>query len=154
VPLRLIYPDADIPVVQLSVQPDAGPAYHYWLGRLLAPLREEGVLIVGSGSFTHDLSSFRQYYHDLDAPAPEWVDRFATWMVEAIGEGRTEDLLAYRDRAPEAVHNHPTEEHLLPLFVALGAGEGGPARHLHASTTHGILRMDAFAFGETVAAAA
>jgi len=152
VPLRLIYPQADVPVVQLSVQSARGPDYHFRLGRLLAPLRGEGVLIVGSGSFTHDLSSFRQYYHDLRAPAPDWVDGFADWMSRAIAEGRTDDLLAYRDRAPEAVRNHPTEEHLLPLFVAMGAGEGGTSRHLHASTTHGILRMDAFAFGDTVAA--
>lgn len=147
VPLRLIYPDADVPVVQLSVQPAQGPDYHYELGKLLAPLRDENVLIVGSGSFTHDLSSFRQYYNALDAPAPEWVDQFAEWMSAAIAEGRIDDLLTYRERAPHAVRNHPTEEHLLPLFVALGAGNGGPAAHLHASTTHGILRMDAFAFG-------
>jgi 4,5-DOPA dioxygenase extradiol len=147
VPLRLIYPQADIPVVQLSVQTAQGPDYHYRLGQLLAPLRKDGVLIVGSGSFTHDLSSFREYYNALNAPAPAWVDQFADWMTAAIGEGRIDDLLAYRSRAPQALRNHPTEEHLLPLFVALGAGVGGRSEHLHASTTHGILRMDAFAFG-------
>lgn len=147
VPLRLIYPEADIPVVQLSVQSALGPDYHYRLGQLLAPLRDEGVLIVGSGSFTHDLSSFRQYYHALHAAAPAWVDQFADWMTAAISENRVDDLLAYRDRAPQAARNHPTEEHLLPLFVALGAGGGGRSEHLHASTTHGVLRMDAFAFG-------
>jgi len=149
VPLRLIYPDADIPVVQLSIQRGAGPAHHLRLGRLLAPLRAEGVLVLGSGSFTHDLSSFREYYHALHAPAPAWVDAFADWTTLALEEGRIDDLIAYRERAPHARRNHPTEEHLLPLFVALGAGgEAGPARHLHLSTTHGILRMDAFAFGE------
>jgi 4,5-DOPA dioxygenase extradiol len=147
VPLRLIYPEADIPVVQLSVQTAKGPAYHFQLGQLLAPLREEGVLIIGSGSFTHDLSSFREYYNALNAPAPAWVDQFADWMTAAIDEGRIDDLLAYRSRAPQALRNHPTEEHLLPLFVALGAGGGERSEHLHASTTHGILRMDAFAFG-------
>lgn len=147
VPVRLVYPEADIPVVQLSVQTALGPDYHYKLGQLLAPLREEGVLIIGSGSFTHDLSSFRQYYNALHAPAPVWVDQFADWMTSAIEEGRVDDLLAYRNRAPQAVRNHPTEEHLLPLFVALGAGSAGGSEHLHASTTHGILRMDAFAFG-------
>jgi 4,5-DOPA dioxygenase extradiol len=147
VPLSLLYPQADMPVVQLSVQPGQGPDYHYRLGQLLAPLREEDVLIVGSGSFTHDLSSFRQNYHALHAPAPAWVDQFAEWMSAAIDAGRIDDLLAYHDRAPHAVRNHPTEEHLLPLFVTLGAGQGGAAEHLHASTTHGILRMDAFAFG-------
>lgn len=147
VPLRLIFPDADIPVVQLSIQSHLGPEYHDRLGRLLAPLRQEGVLIIGSGSFTHDLSSFREYMHALHAPAPDWVDAFGEWMSEAIAAGRTEDLIAYRSLAPYATRNHPTEEHLLPLFVAMGAGEGGGAKHLHESTTHGVLRMDAFAFG-------
>jgi 4,5-DOPA dioxygenase extradiol len=147
VPLKLLYPDADVPVVQLSVQTQAGPDYHYRLGHLLAPLRKEGVLIIGSGSFTHDLSSFREYYTALHAPAPDWVNAFADWMTAAIGEDRINDILAYRKLAPHAVRNHPTEEHLLPLFVALGAGNGGAAQHLHQSTTHGILRMDAFAFG-------
>lgn len=147
VPLRLVYPDADIPVVQLSVQTRLGPDYHFRVGQLLAPLRGEGVLIVGSGSFTHDLSSFRQYYHTLHAPAPDWVTDFAEWMSAAIDAGRIDDLLAYRRLAPQAQRNHPTEEHLLPLFVALGAGLGGASEHLHESTTHGVLRMDAFAFG-------
>jgi 4,5-DOPA dioxygenase extradiol len=147
VPLRLLYPEADIPVVQLSVQTQLSPECHYRLGKLLAPLRDQGVLIIGSGSFTHDLSSYREYFHALHAPAPEWVDTFANWMSEAIEAGRVDDLTAYRERGPHAVRNHPTEEHLLPLFVAMGAGAGGKAEHLHQSTTHGVLRMDAFAFG-------
>lgn len=147
VPLSLIWPAADIPVVQLSVQTARGPAYHHRLGQVLAPLADEGVLILGSGSFTHDLSSFREYSHALHAPAPDWVDAFADWMTDAIAAGRTDDLLHYRDRAPFARRNHPTEEHLLPLFVTLGAGGAAGARHLHRSTTHGVLRMDAFAFG-------
>jgi 4,5-DOPA dioxygenase extradiol len=150
VPLSLLYPNADMPVVQLSVQTQLGPEYHYRLGRLLAPLREESVLLIGSGSFTHDLSSFREYYHALHASAPDWVDAFANWMSEAIDAGRTGELLAYRALGPQAVRNHPTEEHLLPLFFAMGAGEAGKAEHLHQSTTHGVLRMDAFAFGGAV----
>jgi 4,5-DOPA dioxygenase extradiol len=146
VPLRLIFPKADIPVVQLSVQTRLGPEHHLRLGQLLAPLRAEGVLIVGSGSFTHDLSSFGQYRNAIAAPEPQWVGGFADWMTEALESGRTDDLLAYRAKAPDAVRNHPTEEHLLPLFVAMGAG-GAPARRLHASATYAILRMDVFAFG-------
>lgn len=145
VPLSLAWPDAAIPVTQLSVQTRLGPSHHYDLGRILAPLRAEGVLIVGSGSFTHDLSHFRASGGVLDAPEEGWVRAFADWMTGAIAEQRIDDLLAYRRLAPEAAHNHPTEEHLLPLYVALGAG--GPARHLHQSTTYGFLRMDAFAFG-------
>jgi len=147
VPLRLLYPAADIPVVQLSVQTQLGPEYHLRIGHLLAPLRAEGVLIVGSGSFTHDLSSFRDYAHALQAPEPEWVTGFADWMDTALTEGRVSDLLAYRSKAPYAARNHPTEEHLLPLFVAIGAG-GEQARRLHTSTLHGILRMDVYGFGE------
>ncbi len=147
VPLRLIYPADDIPVVQLSVQTHLGPEHHLRVGRLLAPLREEGVLILGSGSFTHDLSSFRDYYHVLHAPEPQWVTRFADWMDASLTGNRIKDLLAYRTKGPEATRNHPTEEHLLPLFVALGAGDG-PATRLHSSTLHGILRMDVYRFGE------
>jgi len=145
-PLMLAWPHADIPVVQLSVQTRLGPEHHYRLGRLLAPLRAEGVLIVGSGSFTHDLSSFHISGGQIDAPELDWVNVFAEWMVAALKKGRISDLLDCRALAPEAAHNHPTEEHLLPLYVALGAGAEG-ANHLHSSTTYGILRMDAFAFG-------
>lgn len=145
VPLMVAWPGADIPVIQLSVQTGLGPEHHYRLGQLLAPLRDEGVLIVGSGSFTHDLSSFRSSGGRIDAPEQDWVHRFAEWMAAALRGGRVDDLLNYRRLAPEAAHNHPTEEHLLPLFVALGAGET-KVEHLHQSTTYGILRMDAFAF--------
>ena len=140
------WPDADIPVVQLSVQTRLGPGHHYKLGQLLAPLREEGILIIGSGSFTHDLASFRTSGGRIDAPEPDWVHSFAEWMAAALKDGRLEGLLNYRRLAPEAAHNHPTEEHLLPLYVALGAGPE-TVKHLHQSTTYGILRMDAFAFG-------
>ena len=146
-PLRLAFPEADIPVVQLSLQTARGPAHHLALGRLLAPLRREGVLIMGSGSFTHDLSSFREYRDALHAQAPDWVDAFAEWMTQALEKGRIDDLLGYRTKAPHATRNHPTEEHLLPLFVTLGAGGEEGARRLHESTTHGVLRMDVFAFG-------
>ena len=116
------------------------------LGQILAPLREEGVLIVGSGSFTHDLASFRTSGGRIDAPEPDWVNAFAEWMAAALRDNRVDDLLNYRTLAPEAAHNHPTEEHLLPLYVALGVAPD-KVNHLHQSTTYGILRMDAFAFG-------
>jgi 4,5-DOPA dioxygenase extradiol len=148
VPLMVAWPEADIPVVQLSVQTRLGPEHHYKLGQLLAPLRSEGVLILGSGSFTHDLSSFFTSRGRIDAPEQDWVRAFADWMAAALKERRIDDLLNYRKLAPEAAHNHPTEEHLLPLYVALGAGSS-KVDQLHSSTTYGILRMDAFAFGET-----
>lgn len=147
VPLMVAWPHADIPVVQLSVQTRLGPEHHYRLGQILAPLRKEGVLIAGSGSFTHDLASFRTSGGRIDAPEPDWVHSFAEWMASALKDRRISDLLNYRSLAPEAAHNHPTEEHLLPLYVALGAGADS-VKHLHQSTTYGILRMDAFAFGQ------
>lgn len=148
VPLMLMYPDADIPVVQLSVQSHQGPEHHLAMGRALSALRAEGVLVIGSGSFTHDLSEFRRYRDVTLEPEPAWVTQFADWFDQALADGRTADLLNYRQAAPFAAKNHPTEEHLLPLYVALGAaGSDGGTERLHASTTHGVLRMDVYAFG-------
>jgi 4,5-DOPA dioxygenase extradiol len=147
VPLSLIYPGADIPVVELSVQPQFGPEHHLRIGRALAPLRDQEVLIIGSGSFTHDLSEFRG--HQLNEASPAWVNQFADWFDAALTEGRTDDLVHYADRAPYARKNHPTEEHLLPLFVALGAGGNVTLpRRLHTSSTYSVLRMDVYAFGD------
>ncbi|MCP5365621.1 MAG: dioxygenase [Hyphomicrobiales bacterium] len=145
VPLRLMYPDADIPIAQISIQPDAGPAHHFRIGRALGPLRDEDVLILGSGGITHNLNAF--FTSPTTTRTPEWVETFATWISEALAEGRIEDLLEYRRQAPFAVENHPTDEHLLPLFMALGAGgdEGG-AQQLHSSFEAGVLAMDAYAF--------
>jgi 4,5-DOPA dioxygenase extradiol len=142
VPLMLAWPGADIPVAQLSIQTKAGPRHHLELGRLLAPLREEGVLVLASGGFTHNLRELAR--SGGGAAEPAWVTRFSDWVDAALVEGRVEDLLAYRRLAPDALRNHPTEEHFLPLFVALGAG--GRAERLHSSTTMGALRMDAYAF--------
>ena len=147
VPLKLMYPEADIPVVQLSIQTHLGPEHHLRVGRALAPLRAEGVLILASGSFTHDLSEFRTYMNALDAPEPAWVSGFADWFSAALMSGNMKDLLAYRARAPYAVKNHPTDEHLLPIYVALGAAGAEPvARHLHDSATFVVLRMDVWEF--------
>ena len=145
VPLMLMYPGAEIPVVPLSIQ-HAGPGHHLAVGRALEPLRDDGVLVLASGSFTHDLSRFRG--RALEAASPADVDEFAGWFDRALLAGQVAELLEYRERAPHAAENHPTEEHLLPLFVALGAaGAGARAEHLHESSTHGVLRMDAYAFG-------
>jgi 4,5-DOPA dioxygenase extradiol len=148
VPLLLMYPRADIPVLQLSIQPHAGPEHHLRLGHALAPLRGDGVLIIGSGSFTHDLSEFRG--HDLHDPAPVWVDSFANWFDQRLTAGQIDQLLDYRRLAPFASKNHPTEEHLLPLYVAMGTAIAGDNKvrveRLHASSTYGVLRMDVYAF--------
>jgi 4,5-DOPA dioxygenase extradiol len=115
------------------------------VGRALAPLRQEGVLIIGSGSLTHDLSEFRG--HRPSDPAPDWVNGFADWFNSALTAGQTDDLLDYRRQAPFAIKNHPSEEHLLPLYAALGAaGRNARAERLHASSTYSVLRMDVYAF--------
>ncbi|CAG4912078.1 unnamed protein product [Acidocella sp. C78] len=145
VPLLLAFPAADIPVLQLSVQTRLGPHHAFDIGRALAPLRREDVLILGSGSFTHDLRRFRG--QPVDAPETQDVTAFSAWMDEAIAGNDIGALLDYRARAPHARDEHPTEEHLLPLFAAIGAGDGGAARRLHNSTEHAILRMDAYGFG-------
>jgi len=145
VPLSLMYPAADVPVTQLSVQPGAGAAAgHFRLGRALAPLRREGVLILSTGGATHNL-------HQLGrgAEAPDWAARFDEWLDGKIRGGAYEDLLDYRRLAPYAELAHPTDEHLLPLFVAAGAGGlEAPGLGLHRGWTHGSLSMAAYAFGE------
>lgn len=146
VPLRLMYPDAAIPVTQLSLQSRIGPAHHYRLGRALSALRHEGVLVMGSGSLTHNLA-------EIGSPAAHgsrasYVPAFREWVQTALAAGDLERLFDYRERAPHAVRAHPTEEHLLPLFAALGAaGAQHRVRHVHAGVTYGILAMDIFAFG-------
>ena len=145
VPLLLMYPHADIPTIQVSIQPHLGPAHHVALGRALSGLRAEGVLVIGSGSFTHDLRRFRGQAED--APATPDVVAFADWMDAAIVGGRSEDLLAYRTLAPGAAEQHPTDEHLLPLYVALGAAGLDHPERLHVSAMYSMLRMDAYAFG-------
>jgi 4,5-DOPA dioxygenase extradiol len=142
VPLSLMYPAADIPVLQVGLQSHLDPAHHLRLGRALAPLRDDGVLIIGSGSFTHNLRLLRR--DAVDGPQPADVVAFADWFGTAISEARMDDLLAYRTQAPFAERQHPTDEHLLPLFVALGAG--GAAERLHSSAMYSSLRMDAYAF--------
>lgn len=153
VPLLLMYPRADIPVLQLSVQPHLGPEHHLRVGRALAPLRDEGVLIIGSGSFTHNLYEFSA--HAVNDPALPYVNAFADWFDAALRDNRFDDLLSYREHAPYAVKNHPTEEHLLPLYAAAGAAGANPhAKKLHSSATYGVIRMDVYAFEEALAAAA
>lgn len=142
VPLRLMYPAADIPVVQLSLQPMLDARHHYDIGRKLANLRQQGVLIIGSGSLTHNLYEIGT----RDPAAFKAAQEFADWVNGKLLAGDIDALLDYRHAAPHAAWNHPTPEHFLPLFVALGAAEGAPARELHRSMEMGILAMDAYSF--------
>jgi 4,5-DOPA dioxygenase extradiol len=147
VPLRLLYPDADIPVVPLSIQPDHDPAHHLAVGRALASLRDDGVLVIGSGSITHNLGDLRMGY-GAEREAP-YVRPFIAWVEERLAAGEVDALLDYRRRAPFAQRAHPTDEHLLPLFVALGAAGAQPsAQRIDAGIDHGILAMDIYRFDQ------
>ena len=145
VPAMLAWPEADIPIFQLSVQPDLGPAHHIALGRKLASLREEGVLVMGSGSAIHNL---RALVRGAGPSEPEpWAQAFDDWLADAVEKGDEEGLADYRARAPYAREAHPTDEHFLPLHVAYGAaGPGAKGRALHRSFTLGNLSMAAYAF--------
>lgn len=144
VPLSLMYPEADVPVAQLSVQTALGPAHHVAVGRALAPLREEDVLVLASGSATHNLMTMDYGRHDSP---PTWAREFDDWLATALERGDEASLVEYRRVAPHARQAHPRDEHLLPVFVAFGAGgAGAKGRRLHRSFTHGSLSMSAFAF--------
>ncbi|KAF5771613.1 putative stizolobate synthase [Helianthus annuus] len=118
-PLRLMYPEADIPVCQLSIQTDKDATYHYNMGKALAPLKNEGVLIVGSGGTTHNLEEVR---FDTTLVQP-WAQEFDTWLKEALVDGRYEDVNKYKEKAPHATMVHPTPDHFYPLHVAMGAAD-------------------------------
>ena len=157
--LRYVYPEADIPVLPLAFVPTQAPAQQFALGQVLAPLRQEGVLVLGTGSMTHNLR--RVFAHGLDAPAdqPEIAEStaFRRWMLQRGAERDWDALFDYRRLAPHAADMHPTDEHLLPWYIAAGAGgrDTTPIR-IHDSVTFGSLAMDAYAFGpeaETLKAA-
>ena len=148
-PLRFMFPDADIPVLPLAWPPDWAPAKLFALGQALAPLAAEGVLIVGSGSITHNL---RRVFgggglHPADGPATPESTAFRDWFAQRAAAADWDALLAYRTQAPFAALMHPTDEHLLPFFVAAGAAGRVPAVRIHQSLVFGDLGMDTYAFG-------
>ncbi|HEY0297043.1 MAG TPA: class III extradiol ring-cleavage dioxygenase [Bordetella sp.] len=145
VPLRYLYPDAGIPVVQLSLDAGRDAAAQYELGRALAPLRDEGILVIGSGSLTHNL---REYGGAHDAAPLDYVPGFQRWYAERLQGNRIDELLQWEFEAPNAHRAHPSDEHLMPLYVALGAGNGDTAHRLNDEVAYGALAMDAYAFGE------
>jgi 4,5-DOPA dioxygenase extradiol len=147
VPLRWMYPDADVPVLQLSVQPGLGAAHHVQLGRALAPLTGDGVLIIGSGHATHNL---RDWMANARRPEPlKYAQAFADWLAAALAAHDTDALVAWRERAPEALRAHPSDEHFLPLFVAYGAAGGAPRpERVVSGFLNGALAMDSYLFRE------
>jgi 4,5-DOPA dioxygenase extradiol len=148
VPMRYLFPRADVPVFQVSLPQHIDAAGALRLGQVLAPLRQRGVLVVGSGSLTHNLYEFRQHIRD-----PEYAQQFVDWVRDAVAARDVEALVDYRRRAPHAERAHPTEEHYLPLLVALGASTpDDAAQRVEGGMTYGVLSMDSFAFGLSHAA--
>ncbi len=145
VPAMLAWPAADIPIFQLSVQPNESPAHHVAVGRKLAVLRDEGILVMGSGSATHNLRALVRGGRESE-PEP-WAQAFDDWLADTLQAGDEQELSDYRIRAPFAREAHPTDEHFLPLHVAYGAaGEGARGHALHRSFTLGNLSMASYAF--------
>ncbi len=143
VPMRLMYPQADIPALQVSLPSRLGPAFQQQVGHALAGLRESGVLLVGSGSITHNLRELD--WHAGPESITPWALEFRDWMAERLASGDEAALLDYRRQAPSAVRNHPSDEHLLPLYFARAAG--GPRFSVaHAGFTLGALGMDIYRF--------
>lgn len=118
VPLKVMYPEADIPVIQLSM-PTHDPVKLMELGSRLKPLRDQGVLIIGSGFLTHGLPFIRDWR--IEAEPPAWSAEFDAWSVEAMMKGDVDSLINYRTQAPGMPYAHPTVEHFTPLFITLGA---------------------------------
>ncbi|WP_223519208.1 DODA-type extradiol aromatic ring-opening family dioxygenase [Pseudomonas sp. GL-B-19] len=143
VPLTLMYPQADIPVVQVSLPTRGGPALQTRVGHALASLREHGVLLIGSGSITHNLRELD--WHAGPESVEPWAKSFRDWMIEKLAANDGAALHDYRQQAPNAVRNHPSDEHLLPLYFARGAG--GEFSIAHQGFTMGALGMDIYRFG-------
>ena len=145
VPLRWMYPDADVPAVQLSLQPELGSAHHVELGRALAPLSEKGVLIIGSGHATHNLRDWMTNRGN-QAPLP-YAEAFATWLAQRLQAHDTAALIDYRERGPDAARAHPSSEHYLPLLVAWGAaGDDAEVERRSTGFEGGALANDAYLF--------
>ena len=150
-PLKLAFPAADIPVVQLSIDPSRDAQYHFRLGQAVAPLRQENVLIIGSGHITHNLRAVFSVMRSGAAADPELarrIDAFTGWIGEKLGSHDHDSLMRWNELAPFSRDNHPTDEHLMPLFFALGAGGvDAPAHLLHRSAQFGVLVFENWRFG-------
>lgn len=144
IPLKMIYPKADIPVVQLSIQTDKDPLHHYNIGKALQKFRDQEVLIVGSGGAVHNLYEIQEYKRN--DPPPDYVRLFNEWLYQALIKGDTDQLMRYKEFAPEPERSHPyPAEHFLPLFVCMGAADiGARVERIHNSYMYGTLSMDAY----------
>lgn len=148
--MKLAFPQADIPIVQVSIDPGRDADYHFRLGWALAGLRNENILVIGSGHITHNLRAVFSAMRagiETDPQMTSKVAAFTEWFAEKFAEGDRESLLHWNERAPFAQDNHPTDEHLMPLFFAWGAGgENASASRIHASRQFGFFAFDAWKF--------
>ncbi|KAK9057355.1 hypothetical protein SSX86_022190 [Deinandra increscens subsp. villosa] len=143
VPLMQMYPEGDIPVCQLSIQTDRDATYHYNMGKALAPLKDQGVLIVGSGGTTHNL----EMLSETATSVQPWAQEFDTWLKEALIDGRYEDVNNYKEKAPHATLAHPSPDHFYPLHVAMGAaGAYSKAQLIHHSWGWSSLSYSSYKF--------
>lgn len=149
VPLRYLFPKANVPIVPLSIQHHGGPQHAYRIGQALAPLARQGWLIVASGNITHNLRDWQQAGMGA-AIDSGYAQRFSDWIHGQLISGDSGALLEYRQRHPEAHRAQPRDEHLLPLFTALGAaGAGTHVRAIHRSIADHVIAMDGYAFEPT-----
>jgi 4,5-DOPA dioxygenase extradiol len=145
-PLRQMFPEADVPVIPLSIQSQGGPQRAFELGRALAPLAERGFLVIASGNITHNLRDYQLAWRN-GGQTPAYVRQFADWIAHHLAAHDLAGLLDYRRQAPGATQAHPSDEHLLPLYVALGAaGESAAAKRFHAGIDDYVIAMDAYIF--------
>lgn len=146
VPLRLMFPDAEVPVIPLSIQSRGGPAQAYKLGQALAPLTAKGFLVIASGNLTHNLRDY-QLAARSGGQTPGYVRQFTNWLADNLYAHDIDTLLDYRRQAPGGAQAHPSDEHLLPLYVALGAGgENAETTRFHAGIDDYVIAMDAYSF--------
>jgi 4,5-DOPA dioxygenase extradiol len=152
IPLRLMYPEADIPVIAMSVPLQLTPEELFKIGQALAPLREQGAMILGSGGIVHNLRLV--HFEDRDFPVERWAAEFDRWFGDTVEQRNFSDLFSYRDAAPHAQLAVPTFEHLAPVFVVLGAGsDAEKVTTIYKGFEHGNVSMRSFVMFEEVSPA-
>lgn len=144
-PLYLIAPKCALPVLQLSIQTGKSPEYHYNVGKAIAPLRNKGVIIIGSGNITHNL---RAALRDQTNESLKYAEEFEAWLHEALLQKEHSVILDWVNNAPHAKWNHPTDDHILPLFTVLGTSDNDPAERIHQSYDYNVLSMGSYIFGK------
>lgn len=150
--LKLMFPAADVPVVQVAIQPEKDAEHHLRLGRALSGLRRDNVMVIGSGHITHNLQAVFAAMRGgvVDQEMGRRTRAFTGWVAEQLESGDTDALINWQDEAPFALDNHPTPEHFMPLFFALGAGgDVTQAKRLHTSMRFGLFQSDVWAFSQS-----